>query len=579
MQTMKKVLIAALLFVTVTAISWGENQEPIPSQEQRYRNIAGQIKLFGEVYREVNRNYVDTINADSFIQAGIDGMLGTLDPYTVYFEPDAKDELEMLTNGSYGGIGVEIGLRGKDKELTIVSPIEGTPAARKGLRPGDVIIAVDGKSTKGFTTQDAAKAIRGPAGTIVTLTIRRLGFEEPLQYTLERADIIRKDVAFADMLDDSIAYIKLVRFSNHAGSELKEALQEALTHNPRGLVLDLRSNPGGMLYSAVEVAELFLPKGSLIVSTKVRVNSSNRDFSSQTEPIIGDIPMTVLVNRGSASASEIVTGAIQDYDRGAVIGSATFGKGLVQTVFQLSEGSAVKITTARYYTPSGRLIQRDLNRGDEYMQYDPETSELIGTVAESNQDSSLQKTEVFHTKSGRQVLGGGGIIPDVEIDPEYLLPAIVEMYRQDLFFTFIETWMAANGQPANTNAPAELLESFYDKLQEIDFKPPEKGHSELEKLRALGKKDSLNADFFRLVDELQVELNGHLDLRSPGIQKQIRAGLEREIASVLGGQEARIRVSLKDDLVLKTACEILQSPSRYQALLLPQSDGKTLGAR
>jgi len=354
----------SLLWLVNTAV--GENRRDVSNDGDRYRDAAAQIKLLGEILRGVNQRYVDDIPVDKFVKAGIDGMLETLDPYTVYFEPERVGDLEEITKGEFTGVGIEIGLRGKKKELTVISPMEDTPASRIGIRSGDVIVAVDGESTAGFTIADAAERIRGEPGTEVKLSIRRHGYDEPIDYTISREVIRINDVAFAGMIDDEIGYIKLVRFSGHAGAELRQAMVKLREHNPRGLILDLRSNPGGLLPSAVEVSDEFLRVGDVIVSTRGRSPRSTRSFNASKEPLAGNIPIAVLVNGGSASASEIVAGALQDHDRAVIIGTPTFGKGLVQSVLNLSNGAALKITSARYYTPSGRLIQRDReNGGDE----------------------------------------------------------------------------------------------------------------------------------------------------------------------------------------------------------------------
>ena len=573
----KRLILATMIFFAVVSFSWGDNETEKMSQEQRYRDIATHIKLFGEVYREVNRRYVDSVNADSVILAGIHGMLDVLDPYTVYFEPEDKEKLEILTSGAYGGIGVEIGLHGKDRALTVISPIEDTPAARKGLRPGDVIIAVDGKSTKGFTTSDAGKAIRGEAGTPVVISIARAGYEKPLEYTLERENIVMKDVAYSGMIDDSIGYIKLVRFSSHADEEVEAALTELAKHNPKGLILDLRSNPGGLLPSAVKTAQLFLPQGSLIVSMRGRTRVANRSFNSRKTPVAGDIPLAVLVNGGSASASEIVAGAIQDQDRGAIIGTTSFGKGLVQTVFDLSEGAAVKITTARYYTPSGRLIQRDMSD-----KYDEDFSGIEGIEEPSEQadtepdsDSLDVPIEKYFTTSGREVFGGGGIKPDIEIKPRRILPAVVEMYRRDLFFEFINIWIQQNGAPDTVNLTDEMIAGFYAHIDTIDFEPPMRGSVELERLKKLGEQDSLDTQYFATIESLEQSLRSSVDLHNSEIVQSVRSGLNRELASNLGGREWRIRASLENDPLMTEAIAVLRDPGRYSSIFEPSE--KTLG--
>lgn len=539
-------------------------------QEARYRGTGSQIRLFGDIYREISKNYVEEIDSDKFIKAGIRGMLGTLDPYTVFYEPDQTEDLEVITHGQYGGVGIEIGLRGPKRELTVISPIEETPAARKGLRAGDVIIAVDGKSTAGFTTSDASRLIRGPQGTDVTLTVRRPGYDRPLDYVLTRELIRVRDVSYAGMLDNDIAYLKLVHFSNRAGKELDSALTMLMAKRPKGLVLDLRSNPGGLLPAAIDVAKEFLKPGDPIVSTKGRVPRSDRTFEAKGEPKAAEIPLVVLINGGSASASEIVAGAIQDLDRGVLVGTTTFGKGLVQSVINLNEGAALKITTARYYTPSGRLIQRDRTVSDSLVAFGSddedagESVELPDQTASADGDSAHPK---FATRAGRSVFGGGGITPDVKVEFPPVDPAGVEMFRRDLFFTFVSDWITRFGKPQRVEVDAGLLKSFDRFLDSAKFTPPLRGESDLKALRDIGRTDSLDKRYFTLLDSLEAHLQRDSRATTPALREFIRQNLEREIANATQGRDGRIKASLDDDPQISEAVRILKSPDEYAALL------------
>lgn len=543
---------------------------PVPAQESQYREVASQIKLFGDVYREVNRRYVDEVKPADFIKAGINGMLETLDPYTVYIEPDNMEQLDEITLGKYGGIGIEIGLRGKDRELTVIAPIEDTPAARKGLRAGDVIVGVDGKSTAGFSTQDATKMIRGPEGTTVTLTIRRAGFDQPLEYPLTRELIRIHDVAYVGLIDRDVGYIKLVHFSSLAGAELDSALTEVMAKEPKGLILDLRSNPGGLLPSAIAVTRQFLQPNDQIVSTRGRTPQSMQSFHASGTPKAPDIPLVLLVNGGSASASEIVAGAIQDLDRGVIIGTQTFGKGLVQSVVNLSEGAVLKITTARYYTPSGRLIQRDrphrnevaLGPNDE--EAPPAPGQIIRKESEAKPDSTAER---FTTRSGREVISGSGVTPDITIEQPFVDPVGVEMFRRDVFFSFVGDWLAVNGRPDSVEVPPPMIAAFDHYLDSVKFEPLLAGAGELRSLRQIGEQDSLGAAFTAQLDELQKSLSAAASLASPKTREFIRQSLDREMASALGGREWRIRSTFDEDLQLQKAIEVLRNKENYAALL------------
>jgi len=528
-------------------------------KENKYREVAKQIKLFGEVYREVSRRYVEQIDPEEFINAAIDGMLETLDPYTVFYEPEQRDALEVMTQGEYGGVGIEISLRGKDKELTVVAPIDDTPAARKGVRAGDVIVKVDGKSTAGFSTRDASKIIRGKAGTDVTLTIRRPGQEELLDYTLERAEIRINDVAYAGMLEDDIAYIKLVKFSSRAGDEFQHELKALMKNDPSGIILDLRSNPGGLLKAAVQVSQCFLQLDDNIVSMRGRLPRSNREFTVSKPPIAEDVPLVVLINGGSASASEIVSGAIQDLDRGVILGQPTFGKGLVQTVYNLSHKTAVKVTTARYYTPSGRLIQRD--RSDEDENEMGADLKLLDSVTEVD---TVQK---FYTRSGREVFGGGGISPDIEVKPKKYPDVAVEMFRKDLFFGFVNQWFTHHERMDTVQIPDSMVDSFYTYMDEVDFHQSVEGTSSLDELREIGDKDSFDENYFELIEKLEQQLSDNNDLYAPDVREFILQSLDREIASNLGGRVWRIRSTFDEDTLLTIATDILHDLARYNSLL------------
>ncbi len=581
MNRFKRLILPSLFLAALGLLFAAETPAPNTdkSQEMQYREVTQQIKLFGDIYKTVNMQYVDPIKTPEFIKAGIDGMLGTLDPYTVYIEAEETGPLDEITQGKYGGIGIEIGLRGKERELTVISPIEDTPAARKGLRAGDVIAAVNGKSTVGFSTQDATKLIRGPQGTDVTLTIRRLGSDKPLEYTLTRQEIKIHDVTFAGMVDGDIGLIKLARFSTNAGGEMDSALTAVLKHKPRGIILDLRSNPGGLLPEAINVAQEFLHPGDPIVSTKGRVQGSERTFQAAGVPRALDIPLAVLVNGGSASASEIVSGAIQDLDRGVIIGTTSFGKGLVQSVRNLSDGSILKITTARYYTPSGRLIQKDRPKAGELV-FGPDGEDEIPTGDLLHKDTTAKDTtiEKFSTRSGRMVYGGGGITPDLVIEQPLLNEVEVEMFRKDVFFSFVSSWLATHPRPDTVRVTNEMLTDFDQFLDSSKFQPPTPGNDHLLALKKIGEHDSLSTQFFEQLDKLRGSLVKSVSVNQPGVREFIKQSLDRELASALGGREWRIRSTFDEDVQLQKAVDLLRHHDDYLTLLTPggkEHKGKT----
>jgi carboxyl-terminal processing protease len=449
----------------------------VPKAGGENNNFYSDIIRFENVATKIHQNYVEEMKSEELIDNGINGLMRTLDPHTSYFKPDQYEELKIHTEGKFGGLGIQISIR--DKVLTVMTPISGTPAARAGIQSGDQIITIDGKSTAGITIDKAVGKLRGEPGTKVTIMIRRKGEAKDMEYTITREIIRIKPVPFAGVIDSSIGYIHLLQFSQDAGAEVDKAVKALLKKDIKALVFDLRSNPGGLLPQAIDVAEKFLPKKSLVVSTRGRTIEQNKEFSSGGAPALPvDMPLAVLVNYASASASEIVAGAIQDWDRGIVIGDTTFGKGSVQSVFPLDKTHHLKLTTAYYYTPSGRCINRPENavRGSTVGEdngeddRDAESSDS----ADAARKKAKKDTTVYHTKNGRNVFGGGGIIPDTLVSMEIPNLVIRTLFGKDLFFRFINIEYArlkkqnriSDGKIAIT---PEILKDFYHYLDSIKF--------------------------------------------------------------------------------------------------------------
>jgi carboxyl-terminal processing protease len=546
---MAALLLAAALPARATA----------PANEaERYLQIKENIGLFGTVYREISSKYVDDIDPETFVRAGIDGMLASLDPYTTFLDNDQADDLHIMTAGQYGGVGIEIGIRGKEKVLTVISPIEGTPAQRVGIRPGDRIIDIDGHSTYGFTTDQAATLLRGEPGTKVDILVERIGVPEPIPFTLERAMITVRDVSFSGILSDGVGYVKLARFSRNAGEEVRTALQELEAQGMRRLILDLRRNPGGLLPSAVEVAQNFVPRGVEIVKTQGRDPESKRSYSSQVDPTCGDLPMVVLVDEGSASASEIVAGALQDLDRAVVLGKTTFGKGLVQTLVEFREGQALKITTARYYTPSGRLIQK--------LDYFDQNEPVVIHLSDS-QDTTAER-ERYLTKSGRIVYGGGGITPDLEVSLPEIDQYETELIREGFFYEFCTGYLARHAGRREGDISDATIGEFKQFLFEKGFAYLGDLEEKLQDLMTVAEVDS------SIPPELQQELQAmqaKLGATRPDYFAQhrqfIQDELTREFAGLADGNRGRILAGLADDGQMQTALKLLVDEKEFQALL------------
>ena len=392
------------------------------------------LRRYTDVLSLVLDNAPQPVAADELVYSSLDGMLEVLDPHTNFLRPEFFTQMRERQQGSFHGIGVIISIRGG--RITVISPIEGTPAARLGLRPGDVIETVDGESTEGLDIDDVARRLRGPEGTTVKVTISRPGLTQPIALTIERARVPTDSVRYAFLIRPDTAYIRVSDFTRTTGEESRRALDALQKQGATKLLLDLRDNPGGIVDSAVELASLLLKADQQVFTTKGRTADSYQDYRVRRDGMHFEGPVVVLVNRGSASASEIVAGAIQDHDRGLVVGETTFGKGVVQTIYPVRD-AAVALTTAKYYTPSGRCIQRDFGSFFDYVHPDaPETGET------ENRPTPPPSGEVFFTDSGRKVYGGGGIVPDHEARPAEYSERLARLVGNSAFFRFAVSELA-----------------------------------------------------------------------------------------------------------------------------------------
>jgi carboxyl-terminal processing protease len=468
----------------------------------------------------VDENYVDAVEPDRLVGGAIRGMLRGLDPFSQYLDERSFSNLQSATQGSFGGIGIVVGVR--ENYPTVISPIEGTPAWSLGLQTGDVITQIEGASTAGYTVEEVADKLRGPKGTQVTITIRREGEERPRDFTITRDIIVTKSVPYAFMASDRVGYLRLANFSEHSGPEVRGALGTLASQGARALILDLRSNPGGLLNQAVDVAEQLVPAGQLIVYTRGRGHGQNNRYLAHGQDPRLDWPVVVLVDRGSASASEIVAGALQDLDRALVIGQRSYGKGSVQSIFPLRGGSsALKLTTALYYTPSGRSIHR-LN-GMTGEEFDDEGDEV--GAPEARPDTAAGP--VYHTVGGRTVKGGGGITPDVTLEPDSLPPVARQVEGRGLAFRFANRYVGRHpGLPRGFQADAAVWAEFLEFLKAEKLEPS----AETSKLE----------------------------------QPRLRLALERELARRLAGDSAAVRVALRGDPVFQRGLGLLQKAAKPQ---------------
>jgi carboxyl-terminal processing protease len=521
-----------------------------PSQDGEYFfKINKSIDVFGRVYKEIAANYVDEVDPERFMHSGIEGMLDALDPYTVFISKDEGDEVDLLTSGKYGGIGVTIGQR--DGTIQVISVMDGYSAQRQGIVPGDRIISVDGV-TVGMKRPDEVRTLtRGEPGTEVRVVIEREGEPAPLQFVLIREEIQVKNVTYADFLDSGVAYIRLERFSRKAGDEVRQAIKELkLRGEIKGLVLDLRGNPGGLLDAAVDVVSKFVAGGSLVVSTKGRKSEADKRYVSAEEPLLPATPLVVLTDRSSASASEIVAGALQDLDRAVVVGTRTFGKGLVQTVLPLNYGAQLKVTTARYYTPSGRSIQ----------EIDYRHRDKSGVVVAPSPDSLKKRFETAH---GRPVYEHGGIVPDSTVNEDDVGPMVKELFRKSLFFRFATTYVAERKGASSLPITDQVLDEFKKFLETCKFDYQDESQGKIKELRHIAERSHFGREILEDLDRLTIALEKEKTRAFDRYKDHIERELEIEITARLNGEHGRISASLKGDRQLETAVGILKDARLY----------------
>jgi carboxyl-terminal processing protease len=514
----------------------------VVSDHDLYLKIYRGIDTFGKVYKEVSTNYVDEVDPDRFMRAGIDGMLKTLDPYTVYIGEREGDEIDLVTNGKYGGVGITIGLR--DGKVTVVNLLDGFSAAKHGIQVGDHILEVDGNPLTGDSFDSVRSLVRGAPGTEVRMKIEREGDPAPLEFVLIREEISVRNVTFSGYVDKGIGYIKLERFSRTAGDDVRLAIRDLRTKGElRGIVLDLRDNPGGLLDMAVDVASKFLPESSLVVTTRGRRGDSHRSYLTMEKPMVADIPLAVLVDRGSASASEIVAGAIQDLDRGVIVGTRTFGKGLVQTITRLSENTSLKITTGRYYTPSGRSIQE--------IDYFNRTNDGGVTVIAD----SLKR--VFTTVHNRKVYEGGGIKPDSTVPVAETSRLVVELLRKAMFFKFANRFAAEKRELRGNEISDALLAEFETFVREKGFEYQEEGEEKLAELREAARQGNYGKEFFDHLKRLSSVIEKEKSRVFQRHREEIRKAVRDELIGRIKGEKGRIEAGLKEDRTLQTALALL----------------------
>ena len=520
---------------------------------ESYFEIAKNLDIFNSLYKELNSLYVDDTDPGELMKESIDHMLESLDPYTTYIPESEIEDFRFMTTGQYGGIGAVITKR--DEHVYISEPYEGFAAQKSGLMAGDKILEINGTSAKNKSTEEVSKILKGQPGTSVNLLIERKSVTEPFNVVFDREKVTINSVSYSDYINNNIGYVKLRSFTRGCAEQLRKSIVELDNKEDlKGLILDLRSNPGGLLNESVDIANLFIDKGELIVSTKGKISSWDKEYIAKKSPIFKNLPLVVLINNTSASASEIVSGSIQDLDRGVIIGKKSFGKGLVQQTRKLPYNSELKLTVAKYYIPSGRCIQ-----AIDYSNRNEDGS--VGVIA----DSLLTE---FRTRNGRKVYDGGGITPDITTAENYPVNLIKSLVKERLFFDFATDFRINNDQLSYDFILTEQdFSDFIYFLSDKKYEYITKTESAIEKLKEKSKTENY---FIEIEDELNLLLTKYYESKKDDLNKNkqtIKEILTSEIMSRYYYQKGRIKASLNFDQDVKKAIEILENEKEYNALL------------
>ncbi len=513
-----------------------------------YFEIAKNIEIFTNLYKEVNTYYVDEIDPAKLMRTGIDAMMESLDPYTNYITESQIEGFRYITEGRYNGIGADIRIIGETP--TVVAPYENAPAQTAGLKAGDQIIEIDGKDTKGKTSDDISAVLKGYPGTEVELTILRPGEKKSQKIKLVRDEVSVPNVPYSNMVSEDVGYIALTTFTRDAGRNVGKALEDLKVEQPnlKGVILDLRGNGGGLLAEAVNVSNIFIPKGELVVSTKGKVKEWDRSFKTLNPSVDEKVPLIVLINKNSASASEIVSGVIQDLDRGVLLGHRSYGKGLVQNTRDIGYSAKVKMTTAKYYIPSGRCIQ-----SVEYHEGEPA-------------DIPDDKRTPFKTRNGRTVLDGGGVKPDIVLDFNDDSDVLQTLDRKNIVFNYVTQWILKNPEPDSyENFHFTQWEDFIQFLEKQNFDYDTDSEKMLEDLKEQSKKDGYisEADLQSLETKIIAAKKAELNKQKDFVVNLI----EKEIVSRFFYEKGRIKIGLRNDPEIKEAVKLFGDRAKYDALL------------
>jgi len=556
LKKFRLILILSLVF----AVSFG-----FVALKDKEFDIVKNLEIFYSLFNELNRFYVDETKPDKLIETAIEGMLNSLDPYTTYIPEEDMEDFTFMTTGEYGGIGALI-RQGGDYAM-VAEPYENFPAFKAGLKAGDTLISINGISTKGKKISEVSELLKGTPNTTLVVKVKRIGMTGEDEKTLTRQKISIPNVPYYGFVANRIGYIRLTNFTKDAGLEARDALVKLKEQGAASVILDLRGNPGGLLVESVNVANLFIAKNQEVVSTRGKVKQWDNVYKTTTDPVDLSIPIVVLVNRGSASASEIVAGALQDLDRAVIIGQRTYGKGLVQTTRPLSYNSQLKVTTAKYYIPSGRCIQ-----AVDYSNRNEDGS--VGYVP----DSLIRE---FSTFNGRKVFDGGGITPDIALEPMQYSNIALSLYSKNLIFDYATLYASKRASVASVAALKPSAAEYSDFLTFIQGKKYDyttESDDQLDALIKTAKKEQYYSTAQDEFDALRKKLGHDKEKDLQTFSPEIKGLLFEEIASRYFYQKGRILASLEDDPELSKAIEVLQHPEQYATVLQPSYGSNNIRA-
>jgi len=518
------------------------------TQSSYYRKISKSQELINRVYNQIFSTYVHQIDPEAFTKAAINGITEKLDPFTEFMVDDEQHNINVLSKGKYGGVGIQLSYR--NNTMSVVAPMDGGPAKSAGIISGDIILKVDDIDVKEYSFNEAAAKIRGEKGSTVKLTIKRFGDDDPIDFSLIRSEIIVKTVTYSGMLSKDTGYIRLNRFNRNTPFEMQNSISTLLNNDATALIFDLRDNAGGLLTSAISMLDMMILKNTTLVSTKGRTKDSNRTFYSRRDPIIPkEVKIAILINQGSASASEIVAGSVQDLDRGIIIGQKSFGKGLVQTQYSFDDKRSIKITTARYYIPSGRFIQKRDYIDNKYI------------MNASDEDS------IFTTIGGRTVYGNGGITPDSTIEPSTMKSLTSQYWRSGYFYSFSQEnkhHYTSFESVLNDDSLLDKFKNYTASKESVDLPGEKELNIVIEKISELDSTDIRANDALNLLSDFY---DREEDKRRESEQDEIRKLILLEFAGLFNGTEGRLKQALKNDETVQVALDVLSNSRTYQASL------------